>query len=316
MKNFLPSRTVIALVLVPAVTLIAIMGVTAWNNREVVGEEGKVNVLARALEEGNEKFRELDTDNDGLRDWEEFLYQTDETNPDTDGDGASDGSEVARGYDPLVSGTGTTTEVTSSTTAGLYFYKEDSTLTRTDVLSRDTFTKYLELRKSGGLNQDNLVQKALNDAIRENTNVESTIRYELSDITVVPESSFNARQYRSSYNKAAELVGGVRYDEIELLAQYLYSNDVAAYNQITLNKDIYENFVKELEKMRVPKDVAPVHVELMNNTMIAVDSLEGMTQVEEDPLKALVFSQKFEEDRNIVLKNTQAIKLYFDTNGL
>lgn len=41
-----------------------------------------------------------DTDKDGLDDRLEWLFKTDPFNPDTDGDGFTDGDEVARGFDP------------------------------------------------------------------------------------------------------------------------------------------------------------------------------------------------------------------------
>ena len=41
-----------------------------------------------------------DTDGDGLKDWEESLWNTDIQNPDTDGDGTQDGDEVRAGRDP------------------------------------------------------------------------------------------------------------------------------------------------------------------------------------------------------------------------
>jgi hypothetical protein len=45
-----------------------------------------------------------DTDNDGLKDWEENLYKTDPLNPDTDGDGYLDGEEINSGHNPTVKG--------------------------------------------------------------------------------------------------------------------------------------------------------------------------------------------------------------------
>ena len=45
-----------------------------------------------------------DFDQDGLTDEMEEFYGTDPNNPDTDGDGFSDGNEVSRGYDPLLPG--------------------------------------------------------------------------------------------------------------------------------------------------------------------------------------------------------------------
>lgn len=43
----------------------------------------------------------LDSDHDGISDYDEkYIYGTDPYNPDTDGDGYSDGSEILGGYDP------------------------------------------------------------------------------------------------------------------------------------------------------------------------------------------------------------------------
>lgn len=45
---------------------------------------------------------EIDSDHDGLSDAMEAIYKTDPNNPDTDGDGYKDGSEVNNGYDPTI----------------------------------------------------------------------------------------------------------------------------------------------------------------------------------------------------------------------
>jgi len=59
------------------------------------------------LDADEEKYRgtsdeDADSDDDGLMDYEEIHdYETDPLNPDSDGDGYSDGVEVIGGYDPL-----------------------------------------------------------------------------------------------------------------------------------------------------------------------------------------------------------------------
>lgn len=50
----------------------------------------------------DEKLQQIDTDRDGLNDYEELhFYSTSPYLPDTDSDGASDKSEIDRGTDPL-----------------------------------------------------------------------------------------------------------------------------------------------------------------------------------------------------------------------
>jgi len=51
--------------------------------------------------EDNSELMKQDSDSDGLNDFLEQSYGTDPNNPDTDGDGYSDGEEVEAGYDPL-----------------------------------------------------------------------------------------------------------------------------------------------------------------------------------------------------------------------
>ncbi len=47
------------------------------------------------------KIKDSDMDKDGLSDYWELKFKTDPLNPDTDGDGYSDGEEIDWGYDPL-----------------------------------------------------------------------------------------------------------------------------------------------------------------------------------------------------------------------
>ena len=71
---------------------------------EVGGYEPASNDLIFDEESTFEKG--TDEDEDGISDrMEETLYGTDWRNPDTDGDGLSDGWEIANGLDPLDDGT-------------------------------------------------------------------------------------------------------------------------------------------------------------------------------------------------------------------
>lgn len=61
----------------------------------------RVEFFEELLKERSNTVSTIDTDLDGVSDYdEESLYSTDQRNPDTDGDGINDGTEIAAGYDP------------------------------------------------------------------------------------------------------------------------------------------------------------------------------------------------------------------------
>ena len=81
-----------------------------------------------------------DTDGDGLSDGDEVLiWHTNPLNPDTDGDGFSDGSEVFHGYNPL--GPGKLFNISTSTTATTTKSTTSTTTTKTFVTSTPTSIK-------------------------------------------------------------------------------------------------------------------------------------------------------------------------------
>ncbi len=70
----------------------------------------------------------LDSDNDGLSDWQELFYSTDPANPDTDNDGLLDGKELQAGTNPL----------DQDTDHDMLTDKEESEVTFTDPLLSDS----------------------------------------------------------------------------------------------------------------------------------------------------------------------------------
>lgn len=58
----------------------------------------------KILSEQQQQEANKDSDGDGLKDWEEAIFQTDPHKADTDGDGTPDGREIADGRNPLQPG--------------------------------------------------------------------------------------------------------------------------------------------------------------------------------------------------------------------
>lgn len=92
----IPVVTIVVAIIF-AVALLLFIGVYSKK-----GALSQINLLGGR--ETTIESQNIDTDNDGLKDWEEDLYKTDPLNPDTDNDGYLDGEEINSGHNPLVKG--------------------------------------------------------------------------------------------------------------------------------------------------------------------------------------------------------------------
>ena len=86
---------------IPLVVIILAIALIIGGLIFVLKHSNKESLLGTKYEENLQ-----DSDNDGLKDWEEELYKTDLRNPDTDGDGYLDGEEVNSGHNPLIKAPG------------------------------------------------------------------------------------------------------------------------------------------------------------------------------------------------------------------
>src|SRR3989338_4500672 len=107
-----------------------------------------------------------DSDNDGLKDWQEIqVYKSDPCKPDTDGDGYLDGEEVASGYDPTIKAPGDelpgtmaksprplpanlTKALSSALAQQIVSGKIDSFNQQGQILSADELAKYPAIQQS------------------------------------------------------------------------------------------------------------------------------------------------------------------------
>ena len=122
------------------------------SNNEPTEESIVANINLASL-----KNAELDSDNDGLKDWEETLWKTDPNNKDTDADGTTDGDEIATNRDPLTPGPNDKSgkEVKIQPVAGKTDYmKEFGVNTETEALGRKIYIDYLTLKKEGALTEE------------------------------------------------------------------------------------------------------------------------------------------------------------------
>ncbi len=82
------------------VVLVLLVGIALGGYLVLKSKTGQADLLKEMAQSLGDQETVDDFDLDGLKDWEEKIYNTNPINPDTDKDGYLDGEEVAAGYDP------------------------------------------------------------------------------------------------------------------------------------------------------------------------------------------------------------------------
>lgn len=309
--KFIPSRIVISLVLVPVFSVISFFTVKdifiSPTEREDIAQEKFISVL-------KEELTNADGDKDGLQDWEERLYKTDTTKADTDNDGVLDGLEVQLGTDPLDPFNKVSNiekykvqELTEED------YRNDSTLTKTDIFARDFLTKTVGLKNAGLINNDSAQKQIITELLDENSEVLVNI-YTEADITVkkISDLSFK-KNFSEIFIKNS--IGNLA-DDYYLFAMYVDTQDVKYLEEIQKNIEVYESLLNDSLTMPASEGVKVFYVRYINILNQYIISVKQLFKFESDPvafLDSLKNARDIDKDFRSIMR---VFQLYFKEKNI
>lgn len=235
---------------------------------------------------------DIDSDGDGLKDWEETLWKLDPNNPDTDGDGIPDAEEVKKKITEIDTKSETEGSNENGTEGESY-----TTDTETDIISKKLFAEYINLKQSGNFNEES-VAAAANNLVAEEIQNKKVIQYYFpkdiktfsSDNKVLLKSYGNSfAAIRTKYQK--------QYLENPLVKEGETANliDPEFLKGLIRVSEVYKNMALELSKIAVPKDLADTHIEILNNYMASSDGLKEMSALSSDPVLGMIGTQRHME---------------------
>jgi hypothetical protein len=241
---------------------------------------------------------EIDSDKDGLKDWEEVLWKTDINNPDSDGDGYSDKQETDGGYSP--------TDILSNKKTGKKNQNEfgvDNSFGSeniTQVLSKNIAQQITSnIGKDGELpnfsNPLTLVDQGTNKGMvefmadlnaripesefkkSEDNSTEAVQKYTDSVFTLFPKPpSFNSAFWD-------ELVRAVQYKD---------------YKMIDAITESCSQIIVGLKEITVPSDFFLIHKRFTEIFTTELKIFKSIKNFENDPLKALIAVEQEEKTMN------------------
>ncbi len=259
-----------------------------------------------------------DSDNDGLRDWEEELYRSDPNNPDTDGDGYLDGEEVDSGHNPIVKSPGDkldfyplplgekynlTQKVLDEETMGaiLEAYvleKGEYIMDHPEVYSAESFAASVEKSTLEEISK-RAVAEAFPQLLEKTGDTISEIP-EIFDIKVVDQdiniTEDNNQEAIKLYLSQVSLILNsdiffLQDQTFQALTSAFKNNDFFKLDQLIKENDIKIEYAKSII---VPSSWKEIHKKGLELTLLIRNIFVSFRDIPNDPIKAQIALLKFE----------------------
>ena len=283
------------------------------NQTKTINNEGVISVADQKL---IDSIATKDTDNDGLKDWEEALWQTAPNNPDTDGDGIKDGEEIAQNRDPLKKGPDDQLVIGSSSTTP----KISTQLTASNQFSRDLFTRYVTIKQSGSgdpadfQNYSDLVQSYID---KEAVTLLAK-SYNASNFKVINnETLTDIHRYGNEFGGLFIADKAPNFeDELAVLSRATENDNPLELEKLDANIAAYEKIRDGLLKISVPSRFLPDHLALTNAIETIIVGIESMKLTFSDPIKAAAGLKNYPDAASNVFLILESIGSGLEISGV
>lgn len=271
-QEYLPEKnffiTIGGLVVAITIVLLVMAGIKYKNNKpqqeEAARSQNRLVTNEQALQ-NLQILERLDSDGDGLYDWEEALWGTNPLLADTDGDGVSDFDEVQqvkREYD----------------------LEENITpqeeLTEIDLISRDLYSTIAVLDQQGKLGESaGQIENLFQQSVIASLPLQAT---SLSEVILVPQSNESKSAYARSLDSILGAYG-LREEDFLFIMNSASSSTKSDESLGVIDK--YMQFQSELGQMEVPVDIQNEHIEFLNSIKNLHQAMESMLYSDQNPLE-------------------------------
>lgn len=266
---------------------------------EVVTETDTKLVIERQLSPN-----EVDTDEDGLLDWQEELRGTDKNNPDTDGDGTNDAEEVAADRDPLKPGP--EDAITTQEPENPFNVPNYTPGSLTDQVSQNIAVNYFSAKQEDAVTpeyQNELVTRISDDLDQMSVN-ESVYGY--ADIVTFPADKEREKTYANNLS-VIQITNFSKMAAIPNTNPDLYLATLST---------AYQNFSKEVIAEPVSEPLADIHIAIANNFYNFGSILEELGNYAKDPIAGLLALKKYGEIIDSQPRLYEQLKNYLDNSGI
>ena len=315
LKSILPSKKIIVLAIGVIAVVSSIIILTSSKNTPLIQDSALV-VSTSSL---RNTIAEIDSDGDGLKDWEEALWGTDPRKTDSDGDSINDFEEVttqqrqeAAAFEQNLASS------TESFMATFNAILADESLNQTEKLSRSLFTQFAVARNAG-VKIDTSVADSLIGTLGSTFPVQQQIvatSITLSDLIIVDRTD---PSFLKEYgNNVGLLLTGLDTEGTELLvlAQFAQSRNLETFEQLETISARYESAAIALQAVTVPGIAANAHTVLVNGLFQLSAVVAQFDLLIRDPVAGLLLLQSYDQVTSTLGIAIQELQSLFTANGI
>lgn len=236
--------------------------------------------------------QDVDTDGDGLKDWEEVLIGTNPMDPKSKENKASSS--------PLVK------DIT----------KTAKELEPIDVVSREFFARYMELRQIG-LSSDQASQKELVEKTVNGIKFNTAKEYTSKEILVRADNSKDSiKKYGNDIALVFKTYAVQSRNEGVIAKDALQKKDPEILKELDPVIESYKNIVNGILKVESPQITSSMHLELLNGMNSALFVVQSLRKSGVDPIVGLQAASQYLPAGNKVLDAMKAIQSYLMYLGI
>lgn len=248
-----------------------------------------------------EIIEEKDTDNDGVKDWEEALWGLDLHKSDSDGDGILDGQEVTRRKEALRSSED-------------FVDVPDVPDTETERLARQILTVALNVNQATGgqITEQQIFEITGN--FFQGFDADPVVVYKVSDLNI--STTRTAQQYYDEMSQALAFLDTVPTNEMAIVEHAIATERERILDELGPIIKAYSEAPEKVLDKEVPQAIAGAHLDYLNALAQKAIALVAMAQYFEDPVIALRGIKEYAVAQENLTVSSQKITNYFQNSGI
>lgn len=299
MQNYLPSKKFIKFFSFVILGTVLVWGVSFLFSKKSSYENKDTR---NKNSTGNEEFSiyTLDTDGDGIFDWEEGLWGTNPNKADSDGDGISDGEDIKVRKEKIL-------EKNNLSEDDL----ENQNLNQTELFARQFLSVASLAQQSGGLSQEavNEFSKSFGSAI-QNNQIEDP--FSLEKIKV---GNISPADYKKSLNPIFEEFTNNRIVEVEIFYK-LSQKDLSAIPELEKSIKSYSDLSNKLLSVTAPFSIAGTHLSIINSAAKISIAMVNIKDIADNPLESMIGIGQYNRYMTELENAVDNLSNYFSSNGI